>query len=715
MAFALIVMSTILRRIVWRPISSQRFMTPSSLRSRTYPPLTILLLLLLLSVRPGYGIGADGLLQSGFSTANEREPTERQEDGRAAVSLIPQIHWHVDMAFATGSAARMPMWQVSHRGGRLLDQRRDGWIGARLVTDWQHPSNRNNLHSSYPADGRGVQSNAPHHSANATSHHAGGNHNHASGTNNQTNGLGRMPHSGNASWFGTFFEEEPRVYSRWFVWKPDYRAGVEFIAKPESGESRVYEAFLQLRYGPFQLTGGRRAYTSGFAHDRLSTGSMGMSPNYAPFPRITAGIPHYVPVPFTFRYLEIKGHYSHAWLDDDRFTSDPWLHEKAVYVRTRSDWPVRLQGGFTHFAMWGGTHPELGPAPAGFNDYLRVVLGRNIDPGSDAAENFPQWAENAIGDHLGVIEFSLGWELFGMEWDAYRQIFFEDGSGMRFYHNKDGLNGLRIRPGARSGSGPSFSGGRSTGGGDSRFGHDRRGNSGTDGRGGHGDSRWVRTILVEYLKTTWQSGPGPSDPPEGPDDPFFDPDEPYFDPDYPYNFGGRDHYYNHYVYRNGWTYRNMSMGTPLLLQQDRGRFYYPDKQMLWRRFVSNRVQAWHIGAEGELSGLADAGLGPVAVLGRVLTGYRFLITRARHQGTYDNIDIFNRITDPDAPFADRPVQYHTMLELSGRLPWLDGTFTSHAASPLNDLRFTLALSLDAGELTNHTGVMLGIRWGSTPF
>jgi len=645
-------------------------------------PLYFLLLLLLpawcvASGTDGYGAAGDTIatdfflskaLPADFLTTGvvTNETVVTADPDPSSPPLIPQLLWQVDMAAAFGSAGLMPMWQVSHRGGRLLDQRSDGWMGARLVTDWRHASNRK-VGRKYSA------ANGPGHS--------------------DRDQIYRGPIA--LPGLAPPDREEPRRYSRWHAWKPDYRAGIEFIAKPESGETRIYEAFVQLRYGPFQVTGGRRSYTTGFAYDPLSTGSMGMSPNHAPFPRITAGIPHYIPIPFTFRLMEIKGFYSHGWLDDDRFTSDPWLHEKAVFLRTRSDWPVRLQGGFTHFALWGGNHPDFGPAPARFEDYRRVVFGQSADPSHESAADFQQWVANAIGDHLGVIEFGLGWELFGMEWDAYRQIFFEDGSGMRFYHNRDGLNGLRIRPGSRLASGP--------------------GGSGAGGAGGWGENRWIRTIMVEYLGTIWQSGPGPTDPPEDPDDPFYDPDEPYFDADYPYNFGGRDQYYNHYVYRNGWTYRDFTMGTPLLLQQVRGRFYYPDGDFTWRRFVSNRVQAWHIGLEGDLFGLADVDAAPVAAMGRVLTGYRLMVTRARHQGTYDNIDIFNRIVDPDAPFADKPVQYHTMLELSGRLPWFNRKFTSDPKSPLNDLRLTLALSMDAGELTRHTGILFGIRWGNATY
>ncbi len=550
------------------------------------------------------------------------EQSEGRTDDSDGPSIIPRIFWQVEMAATGATMDRMPLWQVSNRGGRYLDRRSDGLISARVVTDWRHAQNR---------------------------------HDH----------------------------ESLRSYTRWYAWKPDFRAGMDFIGKPESGQSRVYEAFIQLRYGPFEATGGRKRYTTGLAYDPLSTGSMGMSTNHAPFPRITAGIPHYIPIPFTFRMMEFKGQFSHAWLESDRFTSSPWLHEKFVFVQTRSDWPVRLRGGITHFAMWSGVHPEFGQTPNSFEDYLRIIFVRSAAPGRETSQNFPQWVENAIGDHQGVIEFGAGWELWGMEWDAYRQFFFEDGSGMRFYNNRDGLGGLRIRPQKE--------------------------------RAGSWAGGWINTILLEHLGTTWQSGPGPHDPPKNPDDPFYDPDEPYFDPDYPYNFGGRDHFYNHYIFRNGWSYRGRSMGTPLFVQQDRGKFYYPDGGLIWREFVSNRVQAWHLGVKGELSGLEDSHFRAVSATGRMLSGYRLMITRARHQGVYENIDIFNQIIDSKAPFGDKPLQYHTLLELSGRLPWFHGQFTADRDSLLNELRFTLAFSLDTGELANHSGVLIGIRWGNAPF
>ena len=585
-------------------------------------------------------------------------PCETKATAGPGLDEAPRLHWNAAFSAASGTAGRMPLWQVSHRGGRFMDRRTDGYIAAGLHLGWRIPSNT-------------ASSNPP-----------------------VERNLFRLR----------------RDYTPWYAWRLDYRAGLELIGKTVPGESRIYEAYMQLRFGPFEITGGRLPYVTGFPDSRLSSGSLGMSSNFAPFPRVTAGIPDFIPIPFTFGFLEIKGQYTHGWIDDDRFTSNPWLHEKNAFAQTRSDWPLRFRGGFTHFAFWGGEHPEFGKVPSRFQDYLRVIFARSADPDFEGSENFQPWRDNAIGDHLGVIEFAIAWNLLGAEWEIYRQFLFEDGSGMRFYYNKDGLNGLRIQPG----------------------------------------SRWISTVLFEFLGTAWQSGPGPHDPPVDPDDPFYDPDEPYFDPDYPYNFGGRDDYYNHYIFQNGWSYRGHSMGSPLLLLDSRARFYYPDAQFGRRRFASNRVKAWHLGLEGNLGGLSASGSGLVSKAGNILSDYRLMITRAKHQGLYTNIDIFNQTIDPDAPFAGSPLQYHMILEFSGQLPLVQRLFSGdrraeienrrianadgrdenrrianaggrdenrRIANPrrlVTDLHWTAAISWDTGELANHAGFMIGLRWGMMP-
>jgi len=88
------------------------------------------------------------------------------------------------------------------------------------------------------------------------------------------------------------------------------------------------------------------------------------------------------------------------------------------------------------------------------------------------------------------------------------------------------------------------------------------------------------------LSTTWQSGPGLPDT--------------IFGENHGYRYGGRDDYYNHYLYKEGWTYNGRVLGTPL--------FTTRQKALLWgvplskfdsnQTITNNRVSAVHAGIKG---------------------------------------------------------------------------------------------------------------------
>jgi hypothetical protein len=65
-------------------------------------------------------------------------------------------------------------------------------------------------------------------------------------------------------------------------------------------------------------------------------------------------------------------------------------------------------------------------------------------------------------------------------------------------------------------------------------------------------------------------------------------------------FRGRDNYYNHSIYRTGWSYGGMSIGTPLFINQARAAAY-GHKPGTDQHIVSNRVLAGHFGFKGEIS------------------------------------------------------------------------------------------------------------------
>ncbi|MBP3192299.1 capsule assembly Wzi family protein [Natronogracilivirga saccharolytica] len=382
-------------------------------------------------------------------------PAVASERAGSPPSMISEFNWHAEFAFSASTADQLPHWHTFNRGGRFGPRQTDGWFIGRIDTDWTIPENNR------------VRTNPPY-TLGAPSHPGGG----------PVAEGGHMPlrtyDPVHPDWYdaeGRYIRPEvhqhedgsfpvERDYEPWYTWRPDYRVGMEFLGKSATGESKVYEIFAQLRYGPFEFTGGRKSYTIGFQDDRLSTGSLAVSSNFAPMPRLTLGIPEYIPVPFTFGFFEFRGQYTHGWFTDDRFMDTPRLHEKSLYVRSRSDWPVELRGGFTHLAMWGGEHPELGSAPRDFKDYLRVVLGRGgyTDDPADGRSTFPS---GSVAKHIGVMEGGLALSYGSVDWDFYRQSFFTGGDPFRFFTGSDGLQGVRVQP---------------------------------------RDNPWVRAILIEYLR-----------------------------------------------------------------------------------------------------------------------------------------------------------------------------------------------------------------------
>lgn len=424
-------------------------------------------------------------------------------------------------------------------------------------------------------------------------------------------------------------------------------AGFDAVGKTILSEAHLNQYYLTVGYGPFEVSAGRMRQTHGLQYDPLSSGSLMISNNARPIPRITAGIPDYTDIPFTFGLLAIKGQFTHGWLENDRYTKSPWFHEKFVYARGgHESWPFRLYGGMAHYVMWSGVHPEFGQVPNRFQDFLRVIFGKEADEDFEGSQNFPEWVENAIGDHIGMIEYGLTLHLSDFEFSTYRQFPFEDGSGLRFYFNRDALHGITIRK--------------------------------------PGSNGFITGFLYEYLNTTWQSGPGPSDPLEEGHPDFDD----VMNAAYPYKFGGRDNYYNHYIYRNGWTYFGHTLGNGLLMTHRRGQVYFPGADLGHWMFVSNRVQAHHLGMEG----FAGENV-----------RYKAFFTRSRHWGTYHNfVDFFNQYTDPDYPFASRPVQYHTMLELEGRFP------------RAKRFGWTGAITIDFGDFGTSAGFLGGIHYTLKP-
>ncbi|MFW6347235.1 MAG: hypothetical protein ACOC2C_01325, partial [Cyclonatronaceae bacterium] len=141
-----------------------------------------------------------------------------------------------------------------------------------------------------------------------------------------------------------------------------------FFGRFDNDATLVFnEAFAEIRRHTLTFYGGYRPEQRGFTYGSLSTGSMGLSRNARPMPKIGLEL-DYTTVPFTGRFAEVKGHFAHGWFESDRYTNGPLLHEKSGYIRLGGDHVVNFHAGLVHFAVYGGSTPDFGDNPSGFSD-----------------------------------------------------------------------------------------------------------------------------------------------------------------------------------------------------------------------------------------------------------------------------------------------------------------------------------------------------------
>lgn len=162
-------------------------------------------------------------------------------------------------------------------------------------------------------------------------------------------------------------------------------------------ESTIY--FLRFK-------AGRKRNSSDVPIPDLSVGTFGINSQTTPLPEIKIEVPDFTPVPFTSDILWFKGQYAHAWLEEDRFVENAYLHEKDFYLSLyKEGLPVRASAGLNHFAQWQGIHPNVGELGKSFEDYYRVIFSK----GAEASEIKGE-ISNSQGNHLGYWDFRLDFQ-----------------------------------------------------------------------------------------------------------------------------------------------------------------------------------------------------------------------------------------------------------------------------------------------------------------
>jgi len=360
----------------------------------------------------------------------------------------------------------------------------------------------------------------------------------------------------------------------------------------------VQQLYGELNWKFLRLNvGSKEDYTS-LLDPYLSSGDFDTSNNARPLPEVKGSIPNFTLIPYTKGNVYIRGDFAIGrymdgnWQEDIarpnnyNYTKNVLSHHKSLYFRFGNiEKRNKLQFivGIDHQAQWGGElYQYIGQngyviqkQPHGIGELLRVMLAREGSASSSGADRLA-----AAGSSIGAYLFKFDYRLKNNDvLSAYKQHYFDDGSGMGFQNYPDGLYGIEYKTKRKS---------------------------------------LLSGAVFEYVYTKNQTGPVHFN---------YEMDAEHY---YLFKKGnGNDNYYNNCDYVQGHSYYGRTMGTPLFLSPE-----YNRDGRLW--FTSSRIIAYHLGIEGHLHSTLQYRL--LATSGRSWGTYFVPFTSVK-KGVASNLDL----------------------------------------------------------------------------
>lgn len=217
--------------------------------------------------------------------------------------------------------------------------------------------------------------------------------------------------------------------------------GMDFSTRLSRQNSSFFkQLYASVGYGFLNLNVGRFYDRVGLTDDDLTMGSMQVSRNATPVPKVQLSTDGFTDIPFARGYVQFKSMLSHGWLEEDRYVQNAYLHQKYLYLKINYKMFEGI-GGIIHNVIWGGTHPSYGPLPSSFSDFTRVLMGTSASADSNAPTSD---ITNVIGNSVAAYDFRLNINLDKFRFKAYRLFYLEDRVSTRFRSPWDGMWGAGI-------------------------------------------------------------------------------------------------------------------------------------------------------------------------------------------------------------------------------------------------------------------------------
>ncbi len=451
----------------------------------------------------------------------------------------------------------------------------------------------------------------------------------------------------NANKFGLSSLEQNNGYLRAAVERPlavdeERKWGIGYgldLAVPFNYTSKfvVQQAYVEGRWLHGSLSIGSKEYPMELRNNNLSSGVQTLGINSRPVPQVRLAL-HDWAIPGTKGWLKLRGHIAYGMLTDENWQKDfagekgkhqqrVKYHSKAGYLTIGNEerfFPFSAELGLEMGGLFGGTAyiPQADGSMLTLTGEsgLKGLWHAFVPGGTDAGETT---YTNASGNTLGSWVARLNWDEDTWRVSVYADKFFEDHSGM-LQVDKDGYQTGENWQAASKRTLLIYDFKDWMLGAEFHFKYDRP----------------IQSVVFEYIYTKYQSGPIYHD----------------HTPTMADHIGGRDNYYDHYMY-TGWTHWGQVIGHPLFMSP----IYNEDGEL---SIKNSRFIAFHLGVDGVLNPQLS---------------YRAMVTYQNGVGTYEH------------PFTKMKHNVSALAEVKYDFDkgWLDGWSVKGA------------FGMDAGGLLGH--------------
>lgn len=319
--------------------------------------------------------------------------------------------------------------------------------------------------------------------------------------------------------------------------------------------AQLIDAHVKVRYTMLEAKLGRTKDVMGLNGDTLlSSGNFAVSGNALGVPVLDLRIADYYRLPVLGGIISLKANFANGYIGKMAVDSIQFLnkrtdynlstiyHQKSLYGRIgKSNWKVNFYGGINHQAQYGGERQVYG------NDYTLSTLETlwYVMWGKAYGGRGSSIPSSKLGNQQGSVDLGFTYDWENVQLMGYRQNFYDVGAISKLANIKDGLNGVTL----------------------------------TNKQFNKKASKWDwHKVLVEFFYSKDQAGYPWSKPTRS----------------------GDEDYYNNYYYLEGWSYKGMGIGSPLIVTANSvkpGQANYPKDY-----FISNRVVAGHLGYRGLVEG-----------------------------------------------------------------------------------------------------------------